>query len=96
MTLLETWVQTPAAKALGWTLVHSLWEGAILAVALASALSAIGSARVRHPVACVALAAMLGSFDSLSGAWRCNSKSRSRLPDFAKSQWAPVASRTRR
>ena len=62
MTLLETWVQTSAAKALGWTLFHSLWEGAIIALILASALWAIRSARVRHAVACLALAAMLASF----------------------------------
>ena len=62
MTLLQTWVQTPVAKALGWTLFHSLWEGAIIALALATALWAIRSARARHAVACLALAAMLASF----------------------------------
>ena len=62
MTLLQTWVQTPAAKALGWTLFHSLWEGAIIALVLAIALAAIRSARARHGVACLALAAMLASF----------------------------------
>ena len=62
MTLLQTWVQTPAAKALGWTLFHSLWEGAIIALVLATALWAIRSARVRHAVACLALSAMLASF----------------------------------
>ncbi len=28
MSLLETWVATPLAGAVGWTLLHSLWEGA--------------------------------------------------------------------
>jgi len=62
MTLLQSWVQTAAAKALGWALFHSLWEGAIIALALASALWAIRSARARHAIACLALAAMLASF----------------------------------
>ncbi len=62
MNLLQTWVQTPAAKALSWTLFHSLWEGAIIALVLATALWAIRSARARHGVACLALAAMLASF----------------------------------
>jgi GWxTD domain-containing protein len=62
MTLLETWVQTPVAKALGWTLFHSVWEGAIIALALATALWAIRSARARHGIACLALATMLASF----------------------------------
>jgi GWxTD domain-containing protein len=62
MTQLESWVQTPAAKALGWTLFHSLWEGAIIALVLASALWAIRSAPIRHAIACLALAAMLASF----------------------------------
>ena len=61
MTLLETWVRTPAAKALGWTLFHSLWEGAIIALILATALWAARSARVRHAVACLALAAVLAA-----------------------------------
>ena len=53
MNLLETWVNTPAASALGWTLVHSLWEGAI--VALLARASRSGScglrARVTPPLA---------------------------------------------
>ena len=36
MSLLEIWVHNPAAAALGWTLVHSLWEGALVALVLAA------------------------------------------------------------
>ena len=35
MTLLTHWIQTPAARALGWTLFHFLWEGIAIAAALA-------------------------------------------------------------
>ena len=62
MKLLETWVGTPLAGAVGWTLLHSLWEGAILAVALAAVLMATRSPRVRYAAACVAMLVMLGAF----------------------------------
>jgi GWxTD domain-containing protein len=60
MTILEKWVGTPLAQALGWTLLHSLWEGAIVAAGLAAALLAARSARARYAAACVAMLVMLG------------------------------------
>ena len=36
MRLLEAWVATPLAGAVGWALLHSLWEGAIVSAALAA------------------------------------------------------------
>jgi GWxTD domain-containing protein len=62
MTLLESWVQTPLAQALGWTLFHSLWEGVLAAAALAAALCVIHSSRVRYIAGCVALLAVLAGF----------------------------------
>jgi len=62
MRFLETWVATPLAQAVGWTLFHSLWEGAIVATALAATLWATGSARARYAAAWVALLVMLGGF----------------------------------
>ena len=62
MRLVETWVQTPLAQAIGWTLVHSLWEGALVALALAAALWAVRSSRARYAAACLALIAMLAGF----------------------------------
>ncbi|MDQ6705464.1 MAG: GWxTD domain-containing protein, partial [Acidobacteriota bacterium] len=62
MTLLERWVQTPAGTALGWTLVHSLWEGAMVAVVLAVALRVIRSSRSRYAAACLAMLTMLAVF----------------------------------
>ena len=41
MNLLEIWVHTPAAAALGWTLAHSLWEGALVALLLVAALGVL-------------------------------------------------------
>ena len=55
MKLLETWVQTPLAGAVGWTVLHSLWEGALIAALLAAALLATRSPRIRYGAACVAM-----------------------------------------
>jgi GWxTD domain-containing protein len=62
MRFLETWVATPLAQAVGWTLLHSLWEGAIISAALAVTLMAIRSARTRYAAACVAMLVMVGAF----------------------------------
>jgi GWxTD domain-containing protein len=62
MTWLELWTQTPLAKALAWTLLHSLWEGAMVALLLALALCALRSPRARYGAACLALLALLGGF----------------------------------
>jgi GWxTD domain-containing protein len=60
MRLLESWVTTPLAQALGWTLLHSLWEGAMISAILGAALWATRSARARYAAACVAMLVMLG------------------------------------
>ena len=62
MTLLEIWVRTPGVEALGWTLLHFVWEGAAIALALGAALGIPSSSRARYAVAGAALAAMLASF----------------------------------
>jgi TonB family protein len=62
MTILEAWVGTPLAGAVGWTLLHSLWEGAIISAALAAALVAMRSPRARYAAACIAMLAMLVAF----------------------------------
>src|ERR1700722_5765024 len=62
MTSLELWTQTPLAKALGWTLLHSLWEGALVALLFAFALCALRPPRARYGAACIALLAVLAAF----------------------------------
>lgn len=62
MTILEIWVQGSMAKALGWTLVHSLWEGAAVALALALVMAITRSPRVRYWAACIAMLALLAGF----------------------------------
>jgi bla regulator protein blaR1 len=61
MKFLEAWVSTPLAGALGWTLIHSLWEGAFVSVALAAALWTMRSARARYAAACAAMLALLAA-----------------------------------
>ncbi len=60
MTFLESWVETPLAEAVGWTLLHSLWEGAIISAMLGAVLVATRSSRVRYAAACGVLLLMLG------------------------------------
>ncbi len=62
MSLLDMWVHNSAAAALGWTLAHSLWEGALVALALAAALGVLRSSRARYAAACVAMLALLAGF----------------------------------
>ncbi len=62
MRLLEPWVHNPVAAALGWTLIHSLWEGAIIATAFAGVLIATRSARVRYQAGCAAMLLLLSGF----------------------------------
>ena len=53
----------PWTHVVGWTLVHFVWQGAVLAVAAAIALRLCRhrSANTRYVIACMALAAMLAS-----------------------------------
>jgi GWxTD domain-containing protein len=60
MSWLEIWVHTPGASALGWTVAHSLWEGALVALALAGALGLLRSSRARYAAACLAMLALVG------------------------------------
>ncbi len=59
MTFLDTLVKTPLAAAAGWTLIHSLWEGAIVALLVAAVFSIAKSASARYIVASLALLVML-------------------------------------
>ena len=58
-SLFQNWVQTPAAATLGRTLLHSLWEGAAVALALAAVLSIARSSRIRYGAACAAMVVLL-------------------------------------
>lgn len=62
MTPLETWVETPLAGAVGWALLHSLWEGALIAAVLAAVLMATRSPRIRYAAASIAMLLILASF----------------------------------
>lgn len=62
MNILEHFVWSPMAGAIGWALLHSLWEGAIISALLATALMAFRSPRARYAAACVAMLAMLATF----------------------------------
>ena len=46
-------------NALGWTLLHSLWQGTGIALGLAICLGLLRDSRARYAAACLALCAML-------------------------------------
>jgi GWxTD domain-containing protein len=62
MMHLKSWLETPLAAAIGWTLFHSLWEGAMIAVLLAATLAFTRSARGRYIAACLAMCAIVVCF----------------------------------
>jgi GWxTD domain-containing protein len=62
VTYVYHWLDTPLASAAGWTLFHSLWEGAIIAVVLAVILAMTRSARARYAASCLAMCAILVCF----------------------------------
>jgi GWxTD domain-containing protein len=55
MNIVQKWFESPGAIALGWMLVHSLWEGAAVALILAMALIALRTSRARYLAACLAM-----------------------------------------
>src|SRR5262245_20575377 len=62
MNALGAVLAQPGAVALGWTLLHFIWQGALAACALAGANAFIPArnANARYVAACVTLALMLG------------------------------------
>ncbi|HXG54093.1 MAG TPA: M56 family metallopeptidase, partial [Vicinamibacterales bacterium] len=60
MRAIETLVQEPVALAIGWALIHFVWQGALIGVLAAAALVALrrSAADVRYVVAAIALALM--------------------------------------
>ena len=72
MNTLVFLVRTPLAKALGWTLIHFLWEGALIAAlaGVALLLCRPASARARYAFACAGMLAMLVAFGvTLAALW---------------------------
>ena len=62
MKSLERLIANPAAAAIGWTLLHSLWEGALVTAVLGAMLLILRKARARYFAACAALLALLALF----------------------------------
>ncbi|HUO30754.1 MAG TPA: GWxTD domain-containing protein [Bryobacteraceae bacterium] len=62
MRILEALVASPLAGAAGWAILHSLWEGAIVAALLGAALMMLRSPRARYSAACLAMLAIAAAF----------------------------------
>lgn len=61
MSAIETLLRQPAAQAIGWALLHFVWQGALVAALTAVALAALrkSAADVRYVVSTIALSLML-------------------------------------
>src|SRR5256885_8318543 len=61
MSALATLLSGPLAHAIGWALVHLLWQGVLVAAILAASLALMGrrSANARYLAACGALVLLL-------------------------------------
>jgi GWxTD domain-containing protein len=59
MTHIEIWIQSPLALAMAKTLLHSLWQAALVAFALGVCLPFVHSARLRYVAGCAALVAVV-------------------------------------
>lgn len=61
MNALESMLAHPFAQALGWALLHFIWQGVLVAIVLAGALAVLrgSTANVRYGVSCAALLLML-------------------------------------
>jgi len=67
MRVLEQFVEAPLAGTLGWALLHSLWQGAIVAAILAAVLLVFRSPRIRYFAACSAMLALAVGFVTTLG-----------------------------
>jgi beta-lactamase regulating signal transducer with metallopeptidase domain len=61
MTNFAHWISLELMRALGWTLLHFMWQGAVLAALFAVAMAACRSAAARYALAVGALALMMAS-----------------------------------
>ncbi len=62
MTALQSFVESSLAKALAWTLVHSLWQGLGIGLVLLAALAVLRDSRTRYAAACASLLAVVAAF----------------------------------
>jgi HEAT repeat protein/beta-lactamase regulating signal transducer with metallopeptidase domain len=62
MNYLNAWLSGAHSETLGWTLVHFIWQGTLVAALVAGLLRALAprSAKLRYAATCGALLAMLG------------------------------------
>lgn len=61
MTAIVQLSALPLVHALGWTLLHFCWQGALVGIGLACALDLLPSraSRLRYSIACAAMALMV-------------------------------------
>jgi beta-lactamase regulating signal transducer with metallopeptidase domain len=95
MSAIESLVRQPAAQAIGWALLHFVWQGALIGVLTAAALAVLrrSAADVRYVVSTIALSLML-TLPAVTAAqlWQSTSVTGGSLSsEAAKTRSAPVA-----
>ena len=77
---------SPLFEVTGWTLIHFVWQGTLLALATAAALGACrrSAADIRYAIACLGLAAMLAMVRSSGGTAATSARSASSSSNAAK------------
>ena len=58
MALIDPGLIDAACQRLGWTLVHFVWQGTLVALVLAAVLRGLKQSHTRYAAACLALAVM--------------------------------------
>lgn len=88
MRVLDLIVRSEICEALGWTIIHSFWEGLVVAGALAAVLVSFRSARIRYVAGCVGLLAIVASFTiTLIHSWPAGGGSRGTMIHVALPSW---------
>jgi GWxTD domain-containing protein len=62
MKPIQFFIESPFASDIGWTILHSLWEGAIISGVLAVTLTMLRTSRARYIAASIAMLAMVFAF----------------------------------
>ena len=94
MTTLENFVSPALTRALGWTLLHSLWQGAVVAAVLAGALLLLRRQRaeVRYAASAGALGLVVALAGITFGLYFSSSPGKDGLPGLGAAKNEPATS----
>src|SRR4051812_46879954 len=92
MSAIDQLLRAPAAQAIGWALLHFIWQGTLVAAVTAVALACLrnGAADIRYVVSAIGLSLML-TLPAVTGAqlWRADGSSDFRATQGLKAEATP-------